>query len=155
MVDPIMESGANPLKTPRPVTGRGTKDSPRETLSRMREKIFAEALGKPLPECLRVPEDSGDEADHAREECSRDLSLLLTSRSKRKIQALEEALAKVEEGTYGICEECDDPIGAGRLKAMPLAKLCVACQSTWEKEANSPRTQEGLLYPDEEGAVFP
>jgi len=55
-------------------------------------------------------------------------------RDKEKMLAIEEALEKVREGTYGVCEECGDEIGAGRLKAMPLAKLCIPCQSTLEKE---------------------
>jgi DnaK suppressor protein len=150
MIDPIIESGYSARKISRVADRKRTNGGPREILSRMKERIFAEALGEPLPECLRVPEDSGDEADRAREECSRDLSLLLTSRNKQKLQALEEALEKVGKGTYGICEECDEPIGAGRLRAMPLAKLCITCQSTLEKGPKSPRPQEEFLFPDEE-----
>jgi DnaK suppressor protein len=154
MADQIMESGGNPLKGLRPFDEKEMNISARETLSRMREGIFAGALEKPIPESLRIPEDSGDEADQAWEECSRDLSLLLTARNKQKLQALEEAIEKVEEGTYGICEECDEPIGAGRLKAMPLAKLCVACQSIMEKEPKAPGRQEEILFPDEQSGTF-
>ncbi len=151
MIDPTIEAGYHVQKSSRLMDGRRTPEAPREILSRMKAGILAEAFGKSLPDSLKAPEDSGDEADLAREERSRDLSLLLTSRSKQKLQAFEDALKKVEEGTYGICEECDEPIGPGRLKAMPLAKLCVACQSTLEKEPKPPRTQEGLLFSDEEG----
>jgi len=154
MVDQIIESGGNALKALRPFDGRETNLSARDTLSRIRKRIFAETLEKRFPESLRIPEDSGDEADQAREECSRDLSLLLTARNKQKLQALEEALEKLEKGTYGICEECDEPIGAGRLKAMPLAKLCVACQSIMEKEPKPPWNQEDHLFPDEEREAF-
>lgn len=66
----------------------------------------------------------------------------------------EEALEKIEKGTYGICKECDDPIGPGPLKAMPLAKLCVVCQSILEKEPKPPRHQEEHLFPDEEREAF-
>ena len=154
MVDQIIESGGHPLKALRPFDERETNVLARETLSRMRERIFAGALEKPIPGPLTIPEDSGDEADQAWEECSRDLSLLLTARAKQKLQALEEAIEKVENGTYGICEECDEPIGAGRLKAMPLAKLCVACQSIMEKESKPPFRQEEILFPDEQSGTF-
>ena len=154
MVDQIIESGGHPLKPLRPFDERETNVLARETLSRMRERIFAGTLEKPISESLRIPEDSGDEADQAWEECSRDLSLLLTARNKQKLQALEEAIEKVENGTYGICEECAEPIGAGRLKAMPLAKLCVACQSIMEKEPKPPFRQEEFLFPDEQSGTF-
>ncbi len=150
MIDPTIESGYGARNTSRFIDGGRTDEGPREILSRMKAEIFSEAFGKSLPDSLKAPEDSGDEADLAREERSRDLSLLLTSRSKQKLQALEAALEKVKEGTYGICEECDEPIGAGRLKAMPLAKLCVACQSTLEKEPKIRQTQEGPLFSGEE-----
>ena len=150
MVDQIIESEVNVLKALRPLDGRGTNLSARETLSQMRERIFAEAVGKAIRDYLRIPEDPGDEADQACEESSRDLSLLLTTRNKQKLQAIEEALEKVEKGTYGICEECEDPIGAGRLKAMPLARLCVPCQSKLEKEQKPLLRPEEDLFPDEE-----
>lgn len=42
---------------------------------------------------------------------------------------VNEALDKLEKGIYGTCENCGEPISPGRLKAMPLAKFCVICQS--------------------------
>ena len=66
-------------------------------------------------------------------------------RDKEKLLAIEEALEKIREGTYGVCEECGDEIGAGRLKAMPLAKLCVTCQSRLEKEMAHQKFAEGKL----------
>jgi len=56
-------------------------------------------------------------------------------------------LEKIHEGSYGICEECGDKIGAGRLKVMPLAKYCVSCQSKLEKEISLLRkAEEDLQY---------
>ena len=150
MIDQIIESEVNALNTLRPLDGRGTNLSTREILSRMKERIFAEAIGKVIREYLRIPEDSGDEADQAWEECSRDLSLLLTARNKQKLYAIEEAWEKMEKGTYSICEECDEPIGAGRLKAMPLARLCASCQSKLEKEQKLLLGLDENLFPDEE-----
>ena len=106
----------------------------RKTLFGMKEKLLAGGLGKSLPEDLARPFDIGDEGDRADIERTHEVSILLSARDKEKLQAIEEALEKLREGTYGVCEECGDEIGAGRLKAMPLARLCVPCQSRLEKE---------------------
>ncbi len=106
----------------------------RKTLLSMKEKLLAEGLGKPLPEDLTQPSDVGDEGDHADIERTHEISILLSERDKEKMLAIEEALEKLREGTYGVCEECGDEISPKRLKAMPLAKLCVPCQSRLEKE---------------------
>jgi DnaK suppressor protein len=112
----------------------------------MKERLLAE-VGKPIPESLMIPNDIGDEADQAGDERNREVSLLLTGRMKTSLIAIEEALGKMEEGTYGICEECEDEIPAGRLKVMPLAKLCLMCQSRLEMEMSlEKRTEEQLRY---------
>jgi DnaK suppressor protein len=118
----------------------------------MRQKILAEISEKPIPETLIATTDIGDLVDQAGDERDRELSLLLTGRDKEKLQAINEALEKIHEGSYGVCEECGDKIGAGRLKVMPLAKYCVSCQSKLEKEINLLRKAEedlqfrGLAY---------
>jgi DnaK suppressor protein len=85
--------------------------------------------------------------DQAGDERDRELSLLLTGRDKEKLTAINEALEKFNEGTYGICEECGEKIGAGRIKVMPLAKFCVSCQSRLEKEMSIlKKTEEDLTY---------
>ena len=86
-----------------------------------------------------------DERDRADIERTHEVSILLSVRDKEKLQAIDEALEKVREGTYGVCEECGDEIGLGRLKAMPLAKLCVTCQSRTEKEIAHQRFSEERL----------
>lgn len=46
-----------------------------------------------------------------------------------KLRDVERALVKLDEGTYGVCDSCGEPIGAERLEAIPWASLCVACAS--------------------------
>ena len=106
----------------------------RKALLEMKKKLLADGLGKSLPEDLARPFDIGDEGDRADIERTHEVSILLSVRDKEKLLAIEEALEKLREGTYGVCEECGDEIGPGRLKAMPLARLCVSCQSRLEKE---------------------
>jgi DnaK suppressor protein len=117
----------------------------REMLLDMKEKLLAEGLGKSLPEGLARPSDIGDEGDRADAERTHEVSILISARDKEKLVAIEDALEKIREGTYGVCEDCGDEIGWGRLKAMPLAKLCVICQSRLEKEtAHQKFVEEGM-----------
>ena len=58
---------------------------------------------------------------------------LLASRLQRQADQLSEALARLEDGTYGICQECGKPIAAPRLKALPHATCCVSCQERQER----------------------
>jgi len=149
MADQTIGEGL-PLNSKTLFGSRGKNSLPREMLREMKKTLSAKVLEKPLPESPAIAEGRGDEADQAGEERSRELSLLLKTRNKQKLQALEEAWEKVEKGTYGICEDCDEPIGAGRLKAMPLARLCVTCQTKWEKEQKPLRREEETLFPDED-----
>jgi DnaK suppressor protein len=147
--------GGLPLNSNRSFHSRGKNSTPQEMLREMKKILSAEGLEKPLPESMTIPEGRGDESDQAGEERSREISLLLTTRNKQKLQALEGASEKIDQGTYGICEECEDPIGTGRLKAMPLARLCLPCQSTLEKEQKTLLQPEENLFPDEDGGAFP
>ena len=117
----------------------------RKRLLEMREKLLGEGLGKSLPEDLARPFDIGDEGDRADTERTHEVSILLSVRDKEKLLAIDEALERLDEGTFGVCEECGDEIGAARLKAMPLAKLCIPCQSRLEKEQAHQRFAEESL----------
>jgi len=88
----------------------------------------------------------GDIFDDADLEQSREFNLLLNTREKQKIKQIEQALLKLENGEYGICENCEEDIPVGRLKAMPFASLCVKCKSLQE-------TIEGhaTVFPTEKG----
>jgi len=134
-----------PIKAPAPPVD--THEPSRKAILAMREKLISEISEKPIPETLLVSTEIGDLVDQAGDERDRELSLLLTGRDKEKLQAINEALEKIREGTYGICEECGDKIGMGRLKVMPLAKFCVSCQSKMEKEISLLRkAEEDLKY---------
>jgi DnaK suppressor protein len=117
----------------------------RKALLDMKEKLLTDGLGKSLPQDLVRPFEIGDEGDRADIERTHEISVLLSLRDKEKLLAIDEALEKLREGTYGVCEECGDEIGAGRLKAMPLARSCVTCQSRLEKETAHQKFAEGKL----------
>jgi DnaK suppressor protein len=84
-------------------------------------------------------EDGMDTYDLASEERDREISFILGDREREKLQSIESALARIDEGSYGICENCESDIAPGRLDAMPFSRLCVSCQAEQEKEARSQR----------------
>jgi DnaK suppressor protein len=59
----------------------------------------------------------------------RELDLRLSAQARTAVIEIDQALAKIEAGTYGMCEKCGQPIPKARLKALPAAPLCVACKS--------------------------
>jgi DnaK suppressor protein len=77
------------------------------------------------------------------------LGLLLGDREREKLRNIDEALLKLEEGEYGICEECEEEIPLGRLKVVPFARFCVKCKSDIEKQqAQTKRFEEDRVYRD-------
>lgn len=66
---------------------------------------------------------------------------LLESRNKTRDQ-LDEALRRLDEGLYGVCDECGGSIGEGRLKALPFARRCIACQEQIELLEQIERREE-------------
>lgn len=79
-------------------------------------------------------DDLADEADLASNELNQSVSLRLKDRERLLLQKIEEALQKVEEGTYGTCEGCEEPIEPKRLEARPVAELCIRCKEAQEAE---------------------
>lgn len=72
-------------------------------------------------------------ADVATDNYDREFSLSLASAERKVLYELDDALKKIEEGTFGICEDCKTLIAKNRLKAVPGARLCVKCQEKKEK----------------------
>ena len=78
------------------------------------------------PGDVQFDEESG-EGDSIGMERERDLQL--AGQARAAIEEIDRALGKITNGTYGICERCNQPIPKARLKALPYAALCVACKS--------------------------
>jgi RNA polymerase-binding protein DksA len=72
-------------------------------------------------------------ADVATDTYDREFSLGLASSEREILYEINDALKKIEEGDYGICESCKRPITKTRLKAVPYARLCLDCQKAQEK----------------------
>lgn len=76
----------------------------------------------------------GDEMDQISNALESDFILKLHNRNKFLRKKIFYALKKVEDGTYGSCEDCNQKIGMGRLLARPTATLCIQCKEGQEKE---------------------
>ncbi len=75
----------------------------------------------------------GDIYDIASSERERELTLMLGDRDRKKIQQVYLALEWLDEEEYGLCEECGEPIGDNRMRALPFTRVCVECKSKLEK----------------------
>lgn len=73
-------------------------------------------------------------ADMATDTYDREFSLGLATSEQKIIFEVDDAMKRIEEGTYGICEDCDKLIAKRRLKAVPHARLCIKCQQKREKK---------------------
>jgi DnaK suppressor protein len=90
-------------------------------------RLEAEALAEDMePGDTQFDEESG-EGDTLNVERERDLAL--SAQARAAVDEVDRALAKMDAGTYGVCERCGRPIPRARLKALPYASLCVACKS--------------------------
>ena len=61
-----------------------------------------------------------------------EVAVLMVDRRARQLEEVNRALEDIEAGRYGVCRECGEPIAEGRLKVMPFATRCVACQASLE-----------------------
>lgn len=73
-------------------------------------------------------------ADVATDNYDREFSLGLASSERKSLYELDDALKRIEEGTFGICDDCQASITRVRLKAVPSARLCIKCQQKKEKK---------------------
>jgi len=120
----------------------------RGILLKMKEGTLAE-IQKSVRSGTDSPdaEPSGDIYDQASSERDRELDLLLGDREREKLRSIDEALDRIDDGEYGICEECEEEIPLGRLKVLPFARYCVRCKADIEKlQAQTRRFEEERVY---------
>ncbi len=78
-------------------------------------------------------QEVGDEADAATQSAERELLFELSDNERQMLDAIEAALRKIKQGNYGLCESCHKKIPKERLKFIPHARYCVACQTRFER----------------------
>ena len=125
-----MSTSANPLKK---------KDLKRfkEILEEKRDTVLANAK-KTLNEDMTLDvDDLPDEMDLASSEYLQSFQFRLRGREKVFLKKIDYALAKIEDGTFGMCESCDEPISVKRLEARPETTLCIRCKEDQERTERS------------------
>lgn len=80
--------------------------------------------------------EKGDETDLSNNERARQLKLKLVGRQTFMLKKIDNALLKLKEGTFGVCEECDGNIEINRLRARPIATQCIHCKEEMERSEN-------------------
>jgi len=123
-----------------------TEAQPREVdVSRIKKKLEGDLVELQRRLCAtreavrneRVP--AADEADVVHVNNTREMNVELGNGCLERLADAVNALRKIEEGAYGVCERCAADIPAARLHAMPAARFCVECQATLE--VDSPRAR--------------
>ncbi len=104
----------------------------RQKLERWREEILRESR-ETLENLQEESQNHPDMADRASSESDRALELRTRDRQRKLISKIDAALKRIEDGTYGYCEETGDPIGIARLDARPIATLSLEAQEMHER----------------------
>ncbi len=106
----------------------------RAILEERRQSLIVQARKTLESDMVLSPDDRFDEVDQASSEYMQAFSFRLRGREKFLMDKIELALRKIDEGSYGVCEECEDTIALKRLQARPEAPLCIQCKEAQEKE---------------------
>ncbi len=97
-------------------------------------RSLLEEAGKTVSEMTADTTTFPDPNDRATQESDRTFELRIRDRERRLLNKIREALERIDDGTFGICEMCGEPISEARLKARPVTTLCIDCKIEQEKQ---------------------
>ncbi len=104
-------------------------DSYRDALLRKRAELIGGDAAKPLQWTMENNSGrQGDMADQASGTNEVHIQLKLKQTDAKILQAIEDALKRVEQGTFGVCRDCGEPIAEARLNAIPWTRSCISCK---------------------------
>ena len=99
------------------------------TLLRKRSEILTAGAGaKPVQTADGMSSRQGDLADQATGNNEVHIQLKLKQTDAKILQAIEEGLWRIEQGTFGVCRDCGEPVAAARLNAIPWTRVCITCK---------------------------
>jgi DnaK suppressor protein len=109
-----------------------TLETYRQRLLTMQQQLTQRIFG--VGETMQVMDADRDieRMDRAQEEAAEVALTALDEQGRRELEEIGAALARIDEGTYGVCEVCGEDIGMARLTVMPMARRCVPCQERLE-----------------------
>ncbi|MDR1038011.1 MAG: RNA polymerase-binding protein DksA [Deltaproteobacteria bacterium] len=105
----------------------------RALLLAQREEIMSHAAST-VNDLLVQAESFPDPADRATLETDRSFTLRLRERERHLLNKIDEALERISDGSFGICENCGDDISIARLEARPVSTLCISCKTAQEEQ---------------------
>ena len=116
-------------------TGLKKKDLKRfrEILLAKKAEILKNAKRTLSEDMTLDSDDLPDEMDLASSEYLQSFTFRLRGREKTFLKKIDHALSKIDAGTFGICEDCEEPISAKRLEARPETTLCIRCKEDQER----------------------
>lgn len=103
-------------------------ESYRDALVRKKAEILAAGGVRPLAAAMESSSRQGDLADQADGNNEVHIQLKLKQTDAKILQAIEEALGRLDRGTYGTCRDCGEPISLARLNAIPWTRVCITCK---------------------------
>ena len=101
-----------------------------------KQEILTDA-GKTMTEMTDQTTNVPDPNDRATLESGRSFELRIRDRERRLLTKIDEAIARIDEGSYGVCEDCGEEIGQKRLEARPVTTLCIDCKTIQETREKS------------------
>jgi len=113
----------------------------KEMLLKKREDLVQEIARRSKVSTESGAQDIGDILDSVSEERTRELDMILTDREKRKLAQIDDAIERIDENSYGLCEDCGVKIPKARLKVLLFAKYCIECQEKTEREEKYTREE--------------
>ena len=90
--------------------------------------------GKTVSDMTEEKTNFPDPTDRASLESDRNFELRIRDRERKLINKIREALQRIDDGTFGLCESCEEEIGVNRLRARPVTTLCIDCKTEQERQ---------------------
>jgi DnaK suppressor protein len=106
----------------------------KKKLTKQREELLSEAENTLTSKISSEKESFPDPTDQAVAELDSNFTLRLRGREQKLLKKIDEAIARIEGGTYGVCESCGEQISHKRLEARPVTTLCIECKTRQEEE---------------------
>ena len=104
----------------------------RKSLLDEKQRILNNSKNTVKNDLILSQDDLADETDLTVSEMNQNLMFKLRDRERQLLSKIDQALSKMDEGTFGTCEDCEEPIEHRRLEARPVSTLCIACKEREE-----------------------
>ncbi|MDH4162822.1 MAG: RNA polymerase-binding protein DksA [Nitrospirota bacterium] len=106
----------------------------KKKLLKQREELLSEAEHTINTKLVTEKESFPDPTDQAAAEHDSNFLLRLRGREQKLLKKIDEAIARIDDGSYGVCESCGGQIGIKRLEARPVTTLCIECKTQQEED---------------------